>query len=129
MKFSVNSDGTINNNGGKNGGYLRRGLLIKRSNTILDGVKHYVVNELDLADYDKGLNAAAYGAFYQISQCANVTLINCVLTARRYSSIAGTYDLQAHTVGGLKFINCTQSNFWIVENEDGRKSIKMVKAL
>ncbi len=118
-KFSVNSDGTINNSGTKEGGYIRRGISISRSNTIIDGLKHYVINELDLADYDNDLNAAAYGSFCQINQCADITFKNCIFTSRRYSDIAGCYELFVYVAANIKFIDCTQSNFWVIENDDG----------
>ncbi len=118
--FSINSDGSINHSGTDyRAAYLRRGIKINRSYTVLDGVKHYVTNELSLLDYDKGLDCVHYGAFYQVSQCANVTLKNCVLTGRRNNDQVGSYDFNANTVCGIYLEGCTQSNFWVVENADG----------
>jgi len=118
--FSINDDGTINNKGtAYRATYLRRGIKINRSYTVLDGVKHYVENELTLLDYDNGLDCVHYGAFYQVSQCASVTLKNCVLTGRRNNDQVGSYDFNANTVCGIYLNGCTQSNFWVVENADG----------
>ena len=119
-EFSINSDGTINNSGTSiKGNYIKRGFNINRSNVVLDGVKHYVLNEYSLADDVNGLQGAHYNGFFTANQCANVMIKNCILTARRYYGVSGTYDFNANLVCGITLKNCTQTNFFIIENNDG----------
>ncbi len=118
--FGVNSDGTINNAGTTyTGAYLKRGLMINRSNVLIDGVTHYVKNEFSLADYGRGLHGAHYSGFFSVSACGNVTLENCVLTGRRNYDVSGSYDFSANNVCGIYLKNCTQTNFWITESASG----------
>ena len=119
-RFSINSDGSINNSGTSyKYGYIRRGIHINRSNVVINGVKHYVENELSLAKQYEGIEGAHYAGFFYAELCGNVTLSNCVLTGRRNYSVTGSYDFTADTVSGIYLKNCTQSNFWVIENEDG----------
>ncbi len=122
IRFSLNSDGSIADYNGTThtrGAYLYRGINVNRSNTVLNGVEHYVTDELSLSEYDGGSQGAHYYGFYNINNCSNVTLQNCVLTGRRYYGISGSYDFYANAVCGINLIDCKQSNFWIVENSDG----------
>ncbi len=119
--FSVNSDGTKDVTGTKyKGAYINRGLQVKRSNVVVDGVKHYVKNELTLADYANGMHGAHYNGFFTITTCGNVTLENCVMTGRRNYDVSGSYDFSANTVCGIYLKNCTQTNFWITESASGQ---------
>ena len=91
--------------------YYARNILIKRSNVVIDGVDHRISGEED--------HGAPYTGFITISDCANVTIKNAVLTAHRtYTTIGaadkpvrmGTYELAANRAINVSFINCTQTN-------------------
>ena len=91
--------------------YYTRGIQIRRSNTIVDGIYHDIKNE--------GATGAPYSAFVSLSCCADVTVKNSTFTGhKKYSTIGsagtsvtmGTYDIGAATAVNAKFINCNQTN-------------------
>ena len=82
--------------------YCKRGILISRSNVVVDGLEHYVEGE--------SKNAASYGGFINVETCANVTVKNCVFTGRMQVTYAGTYDICAANTVNLRFEDCTQHN-------------------
>ena len=53
--------------------YHSRGFSIKRSNTTVKGLKHFIEGE--------GEHGAPYGGFIAASECANISVIDCLLTA------------------------------------------------
>lgn len=102
---------TIANNAPSEYTYYSRGIQIRRSNTVIDGLYHDVVNE--------GKTGAPYSAFVSLSTCADVTVKNCTFTGhKKYATIGsagssvqmGTYDIGAATAVNAKFINCNQTN-------------------
>ena len=102
---------TLANNAASEYNYYARGILVKRSNTVIDGIYHDIKNE--------GKTGAPYSAFVSLSCCADVTVKNCTFTGhKKYSttgsagtSVAmGTYDIGAATAVNAKFINCNQTN-------------------
>lgn len=91
--------------------YYARGLLIKRSNVIVDGLIHHVTGEGD--------HGAPYQGFISISDCANVTVRNTILTGRKtYTTIGradkpvsmGSYDISPARALNVTFENCRQTN-------------------
>ena len=91
--------------------YYARGIQVRRSNTVIDGIYHDVKNE--------GKTGAPYSAFVSLSCCADVTVKNSTFTGhKRYVTIGsagtevamGTYDIGAATSVNAKFINCNQTN-------------------
>lgn len=91
--------------------YYSRNLTIKRSNVIVDGLKHRVTGE--------GEHGAPYNGFINVNNCAYVTVQNCILTGHKtYSTIGaagkpvtmGTYDLIVNRAINVSFINCSQTN-------------------
>ena len=86
--------------------YYARGLNITRSNTTVKHVKHYVTGE--------GATGAPYSAFFQVANCAYVTVENCLLTGHKtYQSPTtkmGSYDINGSGAISLTFRNCTQTN-------------------
>lgn len=91
--------------------YYARGILVRRSNTVIDGIYHDIRNE--------GKTGAPYSAFVSLSYCADVTVKNCTFTGhKKYSTIGsagtsvamGTYDIGATMAVNAKFINCNQTN-------------------
>ncbi len=86
--------------------YYARGILISRSNIVIDGVEHYVTGE--------GATGAPYNGFIRISSCAYVTVQNCVFTGHKtYKSSTtkmGSYDIGMGNTISVSFINCSQAN-------------------
>lgn len=91
--------------------YYSRGIAIRRSNVIVDGLEHRVTGEGD--------HGAPYGGFINVGECANVTVQNTILTGRKmYQTIGsagvtvsmGSYDLSVNRALNVSFVNCSQTN-------------------
>ena len=91
--------------------YWYRNIKINRSNTVVDGLKHYIVGETSVGH--------PYSGFINISSCANITLRNCFATAHKtYQTIGaagkpvsmGSYDYSASSVVNFTMINCRMDN-------------------
>ena len=86
--------------------YYARGISVTRSNTVIDGVKHYITGE--------GGTGAPYTGFLSVNNCAYVTVENCVFTGHKtYQSpttAMGSYDIGMGNSISVSFINCTQAN-------------------
>ena len=102
---------TIANNASSEYNYYTRGIQVRRSNTVIDGIYHDIKNE--------GETGAPYSAFVSLSCCADVTVKNSTFTGhKKYTTIGsagtsvtmGTYDIGAATAVNAKFINCKQTN-------------------
>jgi hypothetical protein len=91
--------------------YYNRGISVRRSNVVVDGIEHRVV-ETDKQSFP-------YSGFVNISDCANVTVKNSIFTGRKLyqtvkpnskSTTTGTYDITANRALNVSFINCSQTN-------------------
>jgi hypothetical protein len=91
--------------------YYSRNIAIRRSNVLVDGLEHRVTGEKD--------HGAPYGGFIRISDCANVTVQNSILTGHKtYRTVGsrgdsvsmGSYDLLVNRALNVSFINCSQTN-------------------
>jgi len=91
--------------------YYSRGIAIRRSHVVVDGLEHRIV--------DEGDHGAPYGGFLDIAACANVTVRNTVLTGHKtYRTIGsagkpvsmGTYDISLNRALNISFVNCSQTN-------------------
>lgn len=91
--------------------YFARGIAIKRSHVIVDGLEHRITGEED--------HGAPYGGFISISNCSNVTVRNTLLTGHKvYRTIGsagtpvsmGTYDININRALNITFENCSQTN-------------------
>lgn len=91
--------------------YYSRGIGIKRSNVLVDGLEHRVTGEGD--------HGAPYGGFLNVSECAYVTVQNSLLTGHKtYQTIGsagvsvsmGTYDISLGRALNVSFVNCSQTN-------------------
>ena len=91
--------------------YYRRGIAIRRSNVLIDGLEHRVVGE--------GPHGAPYGGFIIVGDCAKVRVQNTILTGHRtYRTIGsagdsvsmGSYDIIVNRAIDVSFINCRQTN-------------------
>jgi hypothetical protein len=91
--------------------YYSRNIAIRRSNVIVDGLKHNVTGEGD--------HGAPYGGFLNIGDSCFVTVQNTILTGHKtYETIGragkpvsmGSYDLSVGRALNISFINCSQTN-------------------
>jgi hypothetical protein len=91
--------------------YFARGIAIRRSNVVVDGLEHRVTGEGD--------HGAPYGGFINIRDCANVTVRNTTLSGRKtYRTIGsagkpvsmGSYDISVARAINVSFVNCRQFN-------------------
>ncbi len=91
--------------------YWARNIVIRRSNTVIDGLTHYVVGETSVG--------APYSGFLSASGCADVTFRNCFATGHRaYRTIGsagrpvsmGTYDYSANSVVNFRMENCRMNH-------------------
>ena len=100
--------------------YFNRGILVQRSNTVIKDINHRITGELIYEDGEISdgklvkmrIGGPAYSGMFTASQCDNIVIEGCVLTARRFYKIAGSYDFNATLVNNLTLKNCTQSNFY-----------------
>jgi hypothetical protein len=102
---------TIANNAESKYTYYSRGIEIRRSNVLVNGLEHRVTGE--------GEHGAPYGGFINISDCAYVTVKNTILTGRKmYPTIGsagvpvsmGSYDISINQALNVSFVNCSQTN-------------------
>ena len=91
--------------------YYGRGIAIRRSNVVVDGLEHRINGEGD--------HGAPYSGFINIGNCVNVTVQNTVLTGHKtYRTIGsagvrvsmGTYDISVSRALNVSFVNCSQTN-------------------
>lgn len=91
--------------------YYSRGIEIRRSNVLVDGVEHRITGEGD--------QGAPYGGFIGINSCASITVRNAILSGRKtYKTIGaagkpvsmGSYDISVNRAVNVSFLNCSQSN-------------------
>ncbi|MFK7981044.1 MAG: hypothetical protein AB8G86_13745 [Saprospiraceae bacterium] len=102
---------TIANQAESKYNYHQRNIAIRRSNVIVDGLEHRIIGEGD--------HGAPYGGFFNIRDCAYVTVKNTTLTGHKtYRTIGragkpvsmGSYDLSVNYALNVSFINCSQTN-------------------
>ena len=122
---------TIANTAEISANYYARGINVKRSNTTLSGITHYVTGE--------GSHGSPYTGFYAVNYANHVTIENCVLSGHKtYTNIKptgavsqGTYDTQAVRSNDVTWIGCTQANaitdttYWGVMASNFCKNLKM----
>jgi hypothetical protein len=91
--------------------YYSRGISVRRSHVLVDGLYHDIKGEGD--------RSAPYGGFINISNCAYVTVKNTVFTGHKiYSTIGsagkpvskGTYDISINRAVNVSFVKCSQTN-------------------
>ncbi|QEC54305.1 hypothetical protein FRZ59_14670 [Anseongella ginsenosidimutans] len=91
--------------------YYSRGIAIRRSNVLVEGLVHRITGE--------GEHGAPYGGFLNFRDCANVTVRNCILTGHKtYRTIGsagvpvsmGSYDISLSRALNISFEHCSQTN-------------------
>jgi len=89
--------------------YYARGIAIRRSNVVIDGLEHRVTGEGD--------HGAPYGGFINISDCAKVRVRDTTLNGHKtYRTIGsagkpvsmGSYDISVARALNVSFVNCRQ---------------------
>ena len=110
--------------------YYNRGITIRRSNVLVDGLEHHVTGE--------GENGAPYGGVITIRDCSYVTVQNTILTGHKtYRTIGsagvpvsmGTYDISVNRALNVSFVNCKQTNdiddseYWGIMGSNYSKSL------
>jgi len=102
---------TIANNAESKYTYYSRGIAVRRSNVIIDGLEHHITGEGD--------HGAPYGGFLNIGDCSDVTVRNTVLAGHKtYQTTGsagvtvsmGTYDISVNRALNVSFVNCRQTN-------------------
>jgi hypothetical protein len=102
---------TIANNAESKYTYYSRGIAIRRSNVLVNGLEHRISGEGD--------HGAPYGGFISVGDCSSVTVQNTILTGHKtYQTIGsaglpvsmGTYDISPNRALNLSFLNCSQTN-------------------
>jgi len=93
--------------------YFGRGLAINRSNTIVEKVRHDVIE-------GGGIDSWPYTGFFNVQKCAFVTIRDCAMTGRKLydypvpgqtkRKTTGTYDISGGSAARISFINCIQTN-------------------
>ena len=99
--------------------YHGRGIRVRRSNTEIAEISHYVEGEED--------HGAPYAGFLSLSDCARADVHDCLFTGHRiYWTIGsagvpvpmGSYDINCGTAASLTFRRCRQTtdimdrNYW-----------------
>ena len=102
-------------------GYYLRGIEVNRSNTVIEGVKHFVTDEITLEKQKEGIEGVHYRGFFFGLEASNVKFLKCQVQGRRYYGVSGTYDLGGNLVNNITFEECDQVNFWL---DDGQLSMK-----
>lgn len=102
---------TIANKGDVKDTYYSRGIELKRSNVLVDGIEHRITGE--------GEFGSPYRGFISMNECANITVQNTKLTGHKvYSKIGnaglsvpmGSYDIHANRSLSVSLLNCQQLN-------------------
>ena len=102
---------TIANTAESKYNYYSRGIAIRRSHVLVDGLEHRVTGEGD--------QGAPYGGFINIGNCSYVTVQNTILTGRKtYRTIGsagvpvsmGSYDISLNRALNVSFVHCSQTN-------------------
>ena len=107
---------TIAHNVKKSGYTGQRGITVKRSNTVIKNLEHYVTGEVD------GLDGPGYPNFMDITYAYNVLVTDSVFTARKYYKASngagqGTYDITTHFACNVIWQRCTESNFYKIPGD------------
>ena len=105
---------TIANNAPREYTYYARNIVIKRSNTTIRNIEHYIEGE--------GEDGAPYSGFIFPLNVNNLLVEDCKLSGHKFyketsgRSWMGTYDIGGGNSNKVCYKNCTQVNFF---NKDG----------
>ena len=96
-----------------------RNIQVTRPNTTVKNITHYVEGE--------GATGAPYEGFLKVHLAYNVTFKDCLLTGHKIyknpeDTGMGTYDISATSSVNIRWINCSQTNFF--SNEEKEETTK-----
>ena len=120
----------------RDSGYLRRNIVVYRSNTTLHNVTMLLEKEPDPTNSEA--SSGPYEGFFKTEQACNVTFDSCVLSGRYAYAFqfngakkyTGTYATNANYAINVTWRNCTQANGiseanrWGVMSSGGSKNLK-----
>lgn len=124
---------TIANQAPSKYNYFIRGIDVRRSNVLVEGVTHYVTGELEE-------HGAPYYAFLWVREAADVTVKDCLLTphltywttgSAGIPSRMGSYDLGANSSVNVRWENCRQTididnpSYWGLFTSNHCKNLQM----
>ena len=89
-------------------GYAR-GIDVRRSNTTVYNVVHYVEKEPPITDDASKDASCPYTGFFHAYQANNITFDTCVMTCHMHYR-HGTYDTLAELANGVTWRNCSQTD-------------------
>ena len=91
------------------GGYAMRGILLKRSNSVIENIQHGYVNE----NHDLVANSTyGYNGFFSVGTSANITLNNLRVQPLKVNSAhSSSYDLYLNGVAGIDIKNVRMNGF------------------
>ena len=83
--------------------YMHRGINVRRSNVVIDGLFHEIRGQEELpVIHSRGM--------LFINNAAEITVKNTTLTGRRNNGHIGTYDVTTDNAVNVRFINMRQTN-------------------
>ena len=91
--------------------YYSRGILIKRSNVRIEGLRRVIEGEPEGAT-----SSTPYVGFVTVQEATDVTFEDCVFAGHRIyyksngTTSRGSYDVQVKSSVGVTFKNCSQTN-------------------
>lgn len=106
---------------------FKRGILIKRSNTTLKSVMHYMSGEISLNEQANGRLGMPYSAFFTVETADSVTFDDCFITARRCyqkpkergATTTESYEVNINLASNVTFESCRQRNFFVNVSDVG----------
>ena len=91
--------------------YWARNIAVSRSNTLVEGLTHYVAGETEVGH--------PYSGFVNVQQCADITLRDCFFSGHKiYSTLGaagkpvnmGSYDVNANNVVNFTMRGCRMNH-------------------
>ncbi len=99
--------------------YYSRGITVSRSNTIIEGFKHFIT--------DEGDSGEPYSHFISVDCCNNVFVQDGEIQAHKVyqkyndpSNSMGTYEFTAYGANNVTWKNIRQSNFFVDVEVNGK---------
>ena len=94
--------------------YVARGINVQRSYTVVDNIKHSVVDGVTLKQrIENDIQGPSSGSMFNAEYASNVTFRNCEIPGRMCYGNSSTYNLSVLDSNKVVFENCVQPNFWV----------------
>ncbi len=91
--------------------YARRGISVRRSNVLIDKIRHYYKNS---KNEDVNLNTYQYYGFFDFTEVANITFSNSRVYALKVDSASNntsTYDMVMTNVSNMKLYKILMADY------------------